>query len=85
METLALGRTEQIQIANQTVDKDQDRVTVQVSTTLPAASKAQLRVGFKAPLKGSMTGTVRAYRHRSISHIFPGYYLSQTEIDGKKV
>ncbi|KIM28783.1 hypothetical protein M408DRAFT_8575 [Serendipita vermifera MAFF 305830] len=62
-------KTEQIQIAGQTIDKDQDRVTVQVSTALPAASKAQLRVGFKAPLTGSMTG----------------YYFSQTEIDGKKV
>jgi hypothetical protein len=85
METHALGRTEQIQIANQTVDKDLDRVTVQVSTNLPAASKAQLRVGFKAPLTGAMTGTARTKRHRHISHMLPGYYFSQTEVDGKKV
>jgi hypothetical protein len=85
METHALARTEQIQIAKQTVHKDQDRVTVQVSTTLPAASKAQLCVRFKAPLTGSMTGTARTKRHRVISHILSGYYFSQTEIDGKKV
>jgi aminopeptidase 2 len=85
METHSLSRTEQIQIASQTVDKDQDRVTVQVSTALPAASKAQLRVGFKAPLTGSMTGTVQPEIYRNTSNTLPGYYFSQTEIDGKTV
>ncbi|PVG02822.1 putative AAP1-alanine/arginine aminopeptidase [Serendipita vermifera] len=60
---------EQIQIVEQCVDTDMDRVTVKLHSPLPANSKAQLRLGFKAPLKGEMTG----------------YYFSQTEIDGKKV
>ncbi|KAG8777819.1 Aminopeptidase 2 mitochondrial [Serendipita sp. 397] len=62
-------KTEQIQIAEQSFDKDLDRCTVQVATPLPAKSKAQLRVAFKAPLTNKMTG----------------YYYSHTEIDGKKV
>ncbi|KAG8809158.1 Aminopeptidase 2 mitochondrial, partial [Serendipita sp. 401] len=62
-------KTEQIQIAEQSFDKDLDRCTVQVATPLPAKSKAQLRVAFKAQLTNKMTG----------------YYYSHTEIDGKKV
>lgn len=57
-------KTEQIQIAEQTVDKDQDRVAVTFATPLPANSKAQLRVGFKGPLTGGMTGM----------HLFTGIY-----------
>jgi len=49
-------KTEQIQVADTTVDKDQDRVSISVATPLPANTKAQLRVNFKGPLTGGMTG-----------------------------
>lgn len=48
-------------------DKGQERTTYQLGNTLPAGSKAELKIGFSGKLTGSMTG----------------YYRSSWEEDGK--
>lgn len=54
-------KTEQIQIAEQSADADAERLTLKFATALPAQSKAQLRVSFKAPITDSMAGKVPIY------------------------
>lgn len=48
-------------------DKTQERTTYQLSNSLPAGSKAELKIGFTGKLTGSMMG----------------YYKSSWEQDGK--
>ena len=57
-----------IKVTSVDIDADSERVAVQLSTSLQAGTKAQLKVKFDAPLTGSMMG----------------YYHSSWEKDGKK-
>ncbi|KAF8892603.1 leucyl aminopeptidase [Infundibulicybe gibba] len=59
------------------IDKESQRVTLGFPTTLPAGSKAELRIGFGAPLTGKMTGYYRsAYEHEGKTKY---YTLTQFE------
>ncbi|KAF5358359.1 hypothetical protein D9756_001847 [Leucocoprinus leucothites] len=60
-------KTEQ-QLAHPDLDKDSERIAYNLSETLPAGSKALLRISFKAELADSIRG----------------YYKSSYEKDGKK-
>lgn len=54
--------------ASQSFDAEAERTTLQFSSSLPAGSKAQLKVTYDAQLTGNMMG----------------YYYSTWEKDGKK-
>ncbi|KIY51112.1 hypothetical protein FISHEDRAFT_71404 [Fistulina hepatica ATCC 64428] len=52
-------KTEQVQ-SEKSYDEDQDRLSLSFPQPLPAGSKAVLKIGFKAPLTGSMMGYYRS-------------------------
>lgn len=61
-----------------TIDKTQERATIALASTLPAGSKAQLKVSFEGELTGSMMGYYRAaWEHEGKTK---HYSLTQFEV-----
>ncbi|CAG7846066.1 Aminopeptidase 2; Flags: Precursor [Serendipita indica DSM 11827] len=69
-------KTEEIQIAEQSINTDLDRVTLKVAKALPKG-KARLNIAFKAPLTNKMTGYY--YSNTEIDGKKAHYTLTQFE------
>jgi len=64
-------------------DKVQERTTYELNDTLPAGSKAELKIAFEGELTGSMTGYYKAsWEHEGKTKY---YALTQFEVCGQDI
>lgn len=73
-------KAEQV-LAEQSFDKTSERVAYKLNKTLPAGSKATLKISFQGKLTGSMTGYYRSAYEKDGETKY--YALTQFEVCGR--